>query len=709
MKLSIQWKITLLSGACLVLFATVLVGFFLYSGAQNQQLVKQQTMANLEEAAELYMQALGKEQEKEVKSYFDIAYNRADMLAKSVSFIQADAAENFTHSEQVRSMLNNMVKQTLIQMPDALEVFITYEPDGLEGEDSNYVNAEYVASNDIGRFTPYWQRKPPGDISLKPVPESLISNASPDKHGSAQNQKFKCSLTTSAPCVLNPSLTEFGGAKVLTSTVTVPILFEDKAVGVVGINLNLAGLQKLIEHVDQRMFAGSGDSLLLSANGLISAFDKQSELVGSLIQNSPLSEIAGLKQIEPGVRWSQNNDQLLAMMSIPMPGFSKPWLLYLGVPREQVMASAEALDKNLTAQNQKSTLWVLVVGIISAAVALLVIWLASLSIVRPIQAVANRLQDIATGEGDLTRRLEINSKDEVGELAHWFNEFVNKLQGTIKQLANSIDSAKETAERASAISMRTSEGMQVQFSEVDLVATAAEEMTATAREVSESASNSVSVSEQANATATEGKTVIQGTIQAVQSLVQEIESAKPAADDLAQNSENISSILTVIENIAAQTNLLALNAAIEAARAGEQGRGFAVVADEVRSLAGRTQDSIIEIQTVIEQLQSGTEKVVSAISQGNDKAEQTAAQVNQTIVVLEDITAQIGQIYELSSHISNAAEEQNQVSNEINNNVANIRDVSQSITQEADASASIGQELEELAKVQYQLVNQFKV
>ncbi len=176
----------------------------------------------------------------------------------------------------------------------------------------------------------------------------------------------------------------------------------------------------------------------------------------------------------------------------------------------------------------------------------------------------------------------------------------------------------------------------------------------------------------------------------------------PAADRLAKNSENIGSILAVIDGIAGQTNLLALNAAIEAARAGELGRGFAVV-------AARTQDSIVQIRQVIEELQSGTVEVVEAIQQGNNKANETSTQVNETVAVLEEITEHISIIHDISSHIAGSAQEQKSVADEISKNVANIRDVSQTVSEQADSSAQVSQELQQLVVKQQGLVRQFKI
>ncbi len=327
----------------------------------------------------------------------------------------------------------------------------------------------------------------------------------------------------------------------------------------------------------------------------------------------------------------------------------------------------------------------------------------------PIRAVVARLKDIASGEGDLTQRIEIQRQDEIGELAKWFNSFLNKLQSTISQVIDTVSGTRNSAERAAQVAERTSSGMQAQYQEIDLVATAFEELSATALQVSGNAGSAVAAANTTDAAAQEGKYVVADTQEAMRKLMTIINDAQPVVERLSANSDNINDILTVIQGIAEQTNLLALNAAIEAARAGEQGRGFAVVADEVRNLAGRTQNAIVEIQNLISQLQSGTGAVVKAIRDGHDQADETLAKVDLSVQVLEQIIQSVSTIHQMNEQIARAAQEQSRVADEINRNVSNIRDVSHTIRAEAATSAENGRELSVLADKQQQLVGQFKV
>ena len=242
-----------------------------------------------------------------------------------------------------------------------------------------------------------------------------------------------------------------------------------------------------------------------------------------------------------------------------------------------------------------------------------------------------------------------------------------------------------------------------------MVATASEEMTQTAGLVVQNAEIAVSEAEKANHAADSGKKVIEQSQTEMVRLVERMTAAVPVVEELARNNANITEILTVIEGISEQTNLLALNAAIEAARAGEQGRGFAVVADEVRGLASRTQSSVGEIRQVIENVQQGTQDVVNAIQDGNNLANDSAQQVERAVSQLNQVFDAIASINDMNSQIVKAAEEQQSVSAEVNQSVSNIRDLSAQILSQAEESETVSTQIGRLSQRQQQLVSQFKV
>lgn len=343
-----------------------------------------------------------------------------------------------------------------------------------------------------------------------------------------------------------------------------------------------------------------------------------------------------------------------------------------------------------------------------AAMAAVVVFSARL-IARPIARTTLALNDIAEGEGDLTRRLDVPGTDELARLAAAFNRFAERIQALVRQLASAAAQLAAAAEELSASSEQSTREIGRQQSETDQVATAMNEMTATVQDVARSANEAARSAQQTDDQAAAGRDVVSLSIDSIQSLAAEVEDAAGVIQRLSSHSEEIGTVLDVIRGIAEQTNLLALNAAIEAARAGEQGRGFAVVADEVRTLASRTQTSTQEIQRMIEGLQGNAGKAVEAMEKGRLQAKDSVEQAGKAGESLEAITVAVRNISDMNTQIASAAEEQSAVAEEINRNVANI---GQSIDETARGSAQISGASQELARLAADLqekVGQFKV
>ncbi len=352
---------------------------------------------------------------------------------------------------------------------------------------------------------------------------------------------------------------------------------------------------------------------------------------------------------------------------------------------------------------------VLIIGLIALALALLIAALITRSIVRPVCLASLRMQDIAEGEGDLTQRLDVHGSDEVAELSRNFNRFVERVHQLVGQLAGATTQLAAASEELSATSVETNNHISRQQSETDQVASAMHEMTATAQTVAQNAADAADAAASADSEARNGRQVVNQTIDAIKLLVADVENATGVIHELESDSGDIGKVLDVIRGIAEQTNLLALNAAIEAARAGEQGRGFAVVADEVRTLAQRTQQSTQEIHEMIERLQNGAASAVKVMTDGQARARGTTEQASQAGTSLQTITEAVARINDMNAQIASAAEEQTAVAEEINRNVVNI---SQSVHHSADGAGHTAQASDELARLAAELqqrVNQFKI
>ncbi|KPL98112.1 MULTISPECIES: methyl-accepting chemotaxis protein [Vibrio] len=703
-SLSVQWKITLLAGCCLIITSLSLIGFSIYNATSNQQVIKSQSSESVINKTQQLLASVSQLNAQETQRYVDEAVYRAEMLAASAQFLKNNADENFTPSEELRTALDEMVRRSVLNFDSIQGAYLVFQPDLLDGEDANYVDADYVGSNEKGRFAPYWKVADNGENVLANVlSEPILSDDS-------NSERFYCPLSSGQTCISTPRVVNSGGTALLTSSISVPILVDDVAIGFLGIDLRLDGLTSVVTQSDQSLFDGAGAVYVVSLDGSVIASDDSSIAVGSVFQSDNTNSDLMTDFIFGGevtTQWSENGEWLLAFA--PVTAANQTWGVLFEIPRESVVADANRLDSIISTKVSEGIQTEVIAGIIFILFGLAIIAFSSLSIVKPIRQVVERLNDIASGEGDLTQRLEVKSQDEIGQLSQGFNLFLDKLQHTIKEVIQTTEQVASTTSQAKASASSTRESSESQFKEVDLVATAAEEMTQTAGLVVQNAEVAVDAACEANRSARQGQQVIELSAGEMRKLVERMSSAVPIVEELAKNNGNITEILSVIEGISEQTNLLALNAAIEAARAGEQGRGFAVVADEVRNLASRTQSSVGEIRAVIDKVHAGTQDVVEAIQEGNILANDTALHVQNAVEDLGSIFTSIEEISDMNSQIVRAAEEQQSVSGEVNQSVVNIRDLSAKILEQAAASEQVGSEIEQLSQQQQKLVNQFKV
>ena len=328
------------------------------------------------------------------------------------------------------------------------------------------------------------------------------------------------------------------------------------------------------------------------------------------------------------------------------------------------------------------------------------------SVTSPLNEVLRVINKLS--KGDLTEKVEVYSEDELGKLSNGFNDLIDALRSMLKEIGSSSEQLSASAEQTAAISSQSSQNINYQKEQTDMIATAMTEMTATVDEVANSANNTLLEVQKANKETVDGQSVVQDSINTINKLASEIESAAVVIDKLDQYSTNIGAVLDVIRGIADQTNLLALNAAIEAARAGEQGRGFAVVADEVRTLASKTQESTSEIQEMIERLQTGTREAVNVMESSRRGAQNSVEQTATAGETLEKITQAVSVINDMSTHIASAAEEQSSVSQEMHQNVSSISEMADSTAQGAAENLEASQELARLAEHMQKLVGKFK-
>ncbi len=338
-----------------------------------------------------------------------------------------------------------------------------------------------------------------------------------------------------------------------------------------------------------------------------------------------------------------------------------------------------------------------------------VYWFIRRFVTVPLRAMTAGLQDIAGGGGDLTRRLEVRGGDEIGQASMAFNDMMSKVHQLIRKIVASSEQLAQASEKVSLVSDATNRDVTEQRAEIQQLAAAMNQMAATAQDVAHNAQHAAEAAEAGDSAASRGSEVVTRTAESIGHLAVEVQAAADVIRKLAADSAQIGSVLQLIREIAEQTNLLALNAAIEAARAGEQGRGFAVVADEVRSLATRTHKSTQQIEDMLEKLKGDTQNAMSVMEKGHDQAETTVEQAGEAGQALDAISGAVNTITSVNMQIASAAEEQSAVAEEVSRNITAISAVAEKSAEGARESAEAGDQLARLANELRKLVGEFKV
>ena len=708
--LSIRLKIVLLSGLCLLGVVALIVGMNIYQTNQNDELVSNSSNQLLTASVQNLLQAKAAEQAVRVQKTFGESLTVITAVADQIKDMRVMAAKRSLDAGALREELNLSLKTAFERNDKVLGIWLAFEPNALDGKDSEFANDAARQSNEAGRFATYWSRAAGASLNTIMVEEDLTKTTL-SVSGTPYNSWYTCPRDNKRTCLLDPYADTVGGKEMLMTTISVPLIVDGKAIGVVGVDIALDALQAAAVDSQRSLFNNAGHMLIVSGSGVLGADSSDASKVGKKISDTLGADGKDVLQLLASgtPKILEQGDLIRAVYPVDPIGNSRAWGVVIDLPKQVLLADSVKLQAVLDDAQETGVITALLVAVVAGLVGLLLIWLTASGVTRPINSVAEMLKNIASGEGDLTQRLNYSKQDELGELVNWFNRFLDKLQPTIAQIKQSITEARGTADQSSEIARQTSEGMQVQFREIDQVATASNEMSATAHDVANSASNAANAAKGADQSAKDGMSIIERSTRDINQLADEVSKAVTEVEALAVNSEQIGSVLEVIRSIAEQTNLLALNAAIEAARAGESGRGFAVVADEVRNLAKRTQDSVEEIRIVIEKIQTGTRGVVATMHSSQTQAHNNAGQIRQAVDALGKISDAVTVISDMNLQIASAAEQQSAVAEEVNRNVSAIRTVTETLTEQATESAAISSQLNALASQQMKLMDQFRV
>ncbi|UVO16534.1 methyl-accepting chemotaxis protein [Stutzerimonas stutzeri] len=699
---SIQQRIALIGGLCLLATAGILIGYSVYLASSTQQLVSNRVSQQAQDEALQTLQHLGGKYAGEIRAEFTKALEAARGMATTFAVAKMGAADN-GGLEIGRDQVNAVLLNVLKSYPDFNGTYSCWEPDAIDGQDALFAGTQNGNNDQTGRFTPYWTRGTDGKIAVQP----LVEYDTMDKHpnGVLKGGWYIGPKENRRESVLGPLPYIVQGKQVWLATLSVPIVVNGRFMGVAGTDYNLDFVQKISQEVSGKLFDGQGEVAIISDQGLVVAESRHPNLIGEHFkQVLPDDWQAALGSIQKGEELARLDDSGMVIVFAPIAlgRTGKPWSMMLKIDKDIVLAKAAALEAEMQTQSSRSMLQQIGVGVFISLLAVIALWISSRSVALPIRKAAQLAGAIQ--RGDFSQRLAHRSADEVGQLSASLDRMAESLQQQV-HVAERISQGDLTVDVRLAsdgdqlgLALRRMVDnlnelvSQVQLSSA-LINDKAGEVTRLSHDLSGGATESASAVTEISATINQMASQIRQTSEyagEANSLSRDSEQSarggnelmatlKGAMQEINQSGQDITNIIRAIEEIATQTNLLALNAAIEAARAGEHGRGFAVVADEVRQLAARSAEAAQRSTRLIQESNARTvkgmeltdetaqalEAIVQGAAQVSQLVDEIASASSQQASGIEQVSLAIEQIDQVVHHNSSNSEQSTQAAQEL--------------------------------------------
>ncbi|NOI68547.1 methyl-accepting chemotaxis protein [Vibrio sp. 99-8-1] len=683
MKFSLTVRIALLSIVSMAVVLVIGLGINVYNNISIHEKINQRISNAFDDNAQLSISSAVAKATGEVE-------NLLIPVIKNLSILKSNMEISAKKGKEPDFLLS-LFEATM--MPQDKSVFSGY----MVFEDStwqpNFERTPYAVKglNKNNNLAPFYY--PDGKGGYDFVAMESFSNTALNSNGERTDDWHLYPYENNKLFLMEPYFYDVPSrGKELITTVSDSLELNGKLIGSIGFDLSLEKIQSIAVNLKDSLYGGAGSVTILSWKGVILADSENAGNVGKKV-----SEVSDLTvdsfKVNSSSKKLVSNGELISLSSPVNTTTANPWIVNVSVPKSILNKEKNNFDLWLSSESASSMSFGLLGGIAALVCGALVMIVTSRSATSTLKDIIFKLRDISKGEGDLTQRVEVIRQDETGEIARRINELFLKLQGLIgdiKQVGTQVsESASISSDKASGIKSK----LDIQNNEISALTVAVHEMATASDEVAASARRASDSTSSAQNECERGVEEIANTVEHIEVVFKDLANAEKKTTSLAESGANIETILTVIGGIAEQTNLLALNAAIEAARAGEQGRGFAVVADEVRVLAQRTQDATQEINEMIELLTRDTSSVVSLMKVNSQNVQKSMDSVKNAERTFAGINEKIDNVNEQNHQIAAAAEEQSRVNSEITRNVTAISDMSSEIDAIADQAKSLSEEM----------------